>query len=126
MLQWTPVDFGRTRAKIAQARGAYEEAVANYHATVLSALEDAETALSRYGRQRDDVDGLLRVQASAERLARLEDLRVRGGTATNLEVLDTERRRVQAELNVLDASAQLSIDYVALQKSLGLGWEPSS
>jgi multidrug efflux system outer membrane protein len=37
-------------------------------------------------------------------------------------VLDTERRRVQAEQAVLDASAQLSIDYVALEKSLGLGW----
>jgi multidrug efflux system outer membrane protein len=126
LLQWTPFDFGRTRAKIAQARGAYAEAVANYRITVLSALEDAETALSRYGRQRDDVDGLLKVQASAERLARLEDLRQKGGTANTLEVLDTERRRVQAELGVLDASAQLTIDYVALQKSLGLGWEPAS
>jgi NodT family efflux transporter outer membrane factor (OMF) lipoprotein len=126
LLQWTPFDFGRTRARIAQARGAYDEAVANYRETVLSALEDAETALSRYGRQRDDVSGLLKVQASAERLARLEDIRQKGGTATTLEVLDTERRRVQAELNVLDAGAQLTIDYVALQKSLGLGWEPSS
>jgi NodT family efflux transporter outer membrane factor (OMF) lipoprotein len=126
LLQWTPFDFGRTRAKIAEARGAHEEAVANYRQTVLSALQDAETALSRFGRQRDDVEGLLKVQASAERLARLEDIRRKGGTATTLEVLDTEGRRVTAELNVLDASAQLTIDYVALQKSLGLGWEPVS
>jgi hypothetical protein len=33
---------------------------------------------------------------------------------------------MRAELGVLDASAQPTIDYVALQKSLGLGWEPSS
>jgi len=125
LLQWTPFDFGRIRAKIAQARGAYEESVANYRSTVLSALQDAETSLSRYGRQRDNVAGLLKVQASAERLARLEDLREKGGTATTLDVLDAERRRVQAELGVLDAGAQLSIDYVALQKSLGLGWEPA-
>jgi NodT family efflux transporter outer membrane factor (OMF) lipoprotein len=126
LLQWTPFDFGRTRAKIVQARGAYEEAVANYRATVLSALQDAEASLSRYGRQRDDVSDLLKVQASAERLATLEDLRQTGGTATTLDVLDVERRRVQAELAVLDASAQLTIDYVALQKSLGLGWEPAA
>jgi multidrug efflux system outer membrane protein len=122
LLQWTPFDFGRTRAKIAEARGAYEEAVGNYRASVLSALQDAETSLSRFGRQRDDVSALLKVRASADRLARLQDLRLKGGTATTLDVLDTERRRVQAEQAVLDASAQLSIDYVALEKSLGLGW----
>jgi NodT family efflux transporter outer membrane factor (OMF) lipoprotein len=125
LLQWTPFDFGRTRAKIAEARGAYQEALANYRATVLSALQDAETALSRFGRQRDDVSGLLRVRASAERLARLENLRRKGGTATTLDVLDTERKRVEAERAVLDASAQLTADYVALQKSLGLGWQAS-
>jgi NodT family efflux transporter outer membrane factor (OMF) lipoprotein len=121
-LQWAPFDFGRTRAKIAAAKGAYEEAEANYRKTVLSALQDAETSLSRYGRQRDSVTSLLRVQASADRSAQLQTLRQQGGTATTLEVLDTERRRVQAQMGVLDAQAQLTTDYVALQKSLGLGW----
>ncbi len=121
-LQWTPFDFGRTRAKIAQAHGAYEEAVANYRKTVLGALQDAETSLSRYGRQRDSLNGLLRVQASADRSASLQAMRERGGTATTIEVLDTELRRVQARQGVLDAQAQLTQDYIALQKSLGLGW----
>ncbi len=122
LLQWTPFDFGRTRAMIAQARGAYEEALANYRGTVLGALQDAETALARFGRQRETVFGLMTVKASADRLTRLEDLRRSGGTATTLEVLDTERTRVEAQRALLDASAQLSIDYIALQKSLGLGW----
>ena len=122
LLQWTPFDFGRIRAQIAQARGAYEEALADYCKTVLGALQDAETSLARYGRQRDSVVSQLRVQASAERTASLQGLRRQGGTATTLEVLDAERQRVQAELGVLDAQAQLTDDYIALQKSLGLGW----
>ncbi len=121
-LQWTPFDFGRTRAKIAEARGAYEEAIANYRRTVLSALQDAETSLSRYGRQRDSLTGLLRVEASADRSASLQALREKGGTATTIDVLDTELRRAQAQQGVLDAQAQLTQDYIALQKSLGLGW----
>jgi NodT family efflux transporter outer membrane factor (OMF) lipoprotein len=121
-LQWSPFDFGRTKAKIAQANGAYDEATANYRKTVLAALRDAETSLSRYGRQRDSVTSLMRVKASADRSAQLETLRRQGGTATTLEVLNTERQRVQAELGVLDAQAELTSDYVALQKSLGLGW----
>ena len=122
ILQWSPFDFGRTKAKIAQAQSAYDEAAANYRKTVLQALQDAETSLSRYGRQRDSLTSLLRVQASADRSAELQALRQQGGTATTIEVLNTERQRVQAELGVLAAQAQMTNDYVALQKSLGLGW----
>jgi len=123
LLQWTPFDFGRIRAQIAQARGAYDESLADYRKTVLGALQDAETALVRYGRQRDSVVSQLRVQASANHASALQAIRQKGGTATTLEVLDTERQRVQAEMGVLDAKAQLTDDYIALQKSLGLGWD---
>jgi NodT family efflux transporter outer membrane factor (OMF) lipoprotein len=122
ILQWSPFDFGRTKAKIAQAQSAYDEAAANYRKTVLQALQDAETSLSRYGRQRENLTSLLRVQASADRSAQLQTLRQQGGTATTIEVLSTERQRIQAQLGVLNAQAQLTNDYVALQKSLGLGW----
>ena len=122
ILQWKPFDFGRTHAKIVQARAARDEALANYRKTVLEALQDAETSLSRYGRQRDAVVSLMRVQASANRTASLTGLRVQGGTATTLDVLGAEQRRVQAQTSVAQAKAQLTQDYVTIQKSLGLGW----
>lgn len=123
MLQWTPFDFGRNRARIDEARGGYDEAQAQYRKTVLTALADAETALSRYGRQRETLGRLRQVQASADRAAVLQARRQAGGTATALDVLDTERRRVEAQLAVSDANAALTRDFIGLQKSLGLGWE---
>jgi outer membrane protein TolC len=123
MLQWSPFDFGRTHARIDEARGAYDEALAQYRKTVLAALQDAETALSRYGRQRETLASLRAVQATADRAAALQARRQAGGTATTLEVLDTERQRVQAQVEVSDAEAVLTRDYIALQKSLGLGWD---
>jgi NodT family efflux transporter outer membrane factor (OMF) lipoprotein len=122
LLQWTPFDFERTRARIGQARAARDEALANYRKTVLGALDDAETGLARYGRQREAVISLARVKASADRASALTDLRVQGGTATTIDILDAENRRVQAESGLEQARAQLTEDYVALQKSLGLGW----
>jgi NodT family efflux transporter outer membrane factor (OMF) lipoprotein len=122
VLQWSPFDFGRTQAKIGAAKAVRDEALANYRKAVLGALQDAETALSRYGRQRENVAGLLRVQKSAERASELTQLRLRGGTASTLDELDAERQRVQAETGVAQAQAQLTQDFVALQKSLGLGW----
>lgn len=122
ILQWTPLDFGRTRARIGQARAARDEALANYRKTVLEALGDAETSLARYGRQREAVISLERVKASADRASALTDLRVQGGAATTIDILDAENRRVQAKSGLEQAQAQLTEDYVALQKSLGLGW----
>jgi len=123
LLQWTPFDFGRTRAAVDQAKAQRDEAEATYRKTVLSALQDAETALSRYGRQRDAVTDQLRVQASAERAAQLMDIKAKGGTATTLDELDAERNRLQAQDGASQARSLLTQDYIGLQKSLGLGWQ---
>ena len=126
LLQWTPFDFGRTHAAITRAEAARDEAEANYRQTVLAALQDAETSLSRYGRQRDAVADQARVEASASRAAQLTDIKVRGGTATTIDQLDAERSRIEAQSSASEAAAQLTQDYIALQKSLGLGWQPQS
>jgi multidrug efflux system outer membrane protein len=122
ILQWTPLDFGRNRARIAQASAGREEAEANYRESVLSALEDAETSLARYAEQRNSVQDRARVRDSAERVYALTEIRLRGGTAATIDVLDADARRVQAELDYEQVLAQLTDDYIALQKSLGLGW----
>jgi NodT family efflux transporter outer membrane factor (OMF) lipoprotein len=127
LLQWTPWDFGRNRARINQARAARDAAEADYRRTVLAALDDAETSLSRYGQQRNTVIDLARAQASAQSAYALTEVRLRGGTASTSEVLDADARRVQAQLDYQDSLAQLTENFVAVQKSLGLGWvEPAS
>ncbi len=127
VLQWSPWDFGRNRARVAQANAARDEAEANYRQTVLNALADAETALARFGQQRDAVADLGLARASAAESYRLTEIRFRGGTAATTDVLDADTRRNQADWNYQQALAELTQDYVALQKSLGLGWaEPSS
>lgn len=122
ILQWSPWDFGRTRAKINKARASRDEAEANYRQTVLSALEDAEDSLSQYGEQRSNAVQLAQARDSAERVFQLTQIRMQGGTAATIDVLDADTRRVQAELSYEQSLAQLSLDYVALQKSLGMGW----
>jgi NodT family efflux transporter outer membrane factor (OMF) lipoprotein len=121
ILQWAPFDFGRVRASVSEAKGERAEAVATYRRTVLAALDDAETALSRYGRQRDGVERLVQVERSADSAAAMQALRKTGGTASDLDLLQADRRRVQAELDVADAETELTQDFIALEKSLGLG-----
>ena len=122
-LQWNVLDFGRTRARIVQAEGARDEDAAKYEQTVLSALEDAETSLSRFGRQRDSVVSLLRISTSAERSYSLTEQRYKAGVASMIDLLDSERTRLDAQQNEIQGRAQLVENYASLQKSLGLGWE---
>jgi NodT family efflux transporter outer membrane factor (OMF) lipoprotein len=123
VLQWNVLDFGRTKARVDEARAGLEEARARYESTVLSALRDANVALSRYGHQRDEVFSLRNVESAATRAAQLSQQRYRAGASSALEWLDAERTRFTAEQNRIAANAELLKDFVALQKSLGMGWQ---
>ncbi|MDR6147182.1 NodT family efflux transporter outer membrane factor (OMF) lipoprotein [Sphingomonas sp. SORGH_AS870] len=126
MLQWNVLNFGRANARVGQAEGARDEAEAQYRGVVLSALRDAEDALSRFRARRNTVATLARAKASADRSAALMQQRYRAGTATLIDTLDAERQRVSADQSLSQAVAGLTNDYVALQKALGLGWRASS
>jgi len=123
LLQWNGLDFGRTKAKVDQSKAGLEESEAKYESTVLSALKDANVALSRYGHQRDNVVSLRNVETSASHAATLTQQRYRAGTSSALDWLDAERTRFSAQQNRIAGDAELIKDYVALQKSLGLGWQ---
>ncbi len=122
-LSWNVLDFGRTQAEVKQAEAGRDEALAQYQATVLAALQDANTALSRYGQQRQALLHLQAQQASADRSLALTRQRRQAGAASQLDLLDAQRNLASAALRTLDGEAALVKDFVSLQKSLGLGWE---
>jgi NodT family efflux transporter outer membrane factor (OMF) lipoprotein len=122
-LQWSALDFGRTKARVDEAKAGYDEAEAKYEGTVLDALRDADVALSRYGHQRDSVISLRNVEVSATRTATLTQQRYRAGVSSVLDWLDAERTRFSAQQNRIAGEAQLVKNYVALEKSLGMGWQ---
>ncbi len=125
LLRWNFLNFGSTRAQIRQANASNQEALANYDQAVLAALQDAESSLSRFRHQRDNVVQLGISRDAAARTAALAQKRYGGGTASLIDALDAERQRLQADQSVSQARAELLRDYVALQKSLGLGWQPA-
>jgi len=124
VLSWNFLSFPLLQAQVGQARGRFDQARADYRAVVLQALLDAENALSRFGHDRDTVASLADASASAARTAAKTDLRYRGGTVTLIDALDAERQRLQAESSLAQARAMLTTDWIGLQTSLGLGWDP--
>ncbi|RST31315.1 efflux transporter outer membrane subunit [Sphingomonas ginkgonis] len=122
MLSWSFLDFGRTRASIRQSEAQRDQASAQYREALLEALQDAETSLSRFGTLRLQLAQLLQAEASASRAANLNAQRLRAGTTSLIDQLDVERQRLSAASAVAQARAQLTISYIAVNKSLGLGW----
>lgn len=121
-LQWGLLDFGRTSAAIAQSRAGRDEAEAQYRQVVLGALQDAETSLSRFAQQRRTVAASSEIYQSAEQSALLMRQRYDRGVISRVDSLEAERQRLLAGANLRSALAALTASYVAIQKSLGLGW----
>jgi outer membrane protein TolC len=124
MLDWSFLDFGRNRAATAASKAERDGADATYRRTVLAALQDAETSLSRFGNTRAQLGQLIQVEATTARSARLNAQRVAAGTSTVLDQLDIERQRLSASIASEQARAQLTQSYIAVNKALGLGWSP--
>lgn len=122
-LQWDVFDFGRTLGSVHAAEASRDEAEAQYTKTVLEALQDANSSLSRYGHQREHVVTLQKVEASATHSAVLMRQRYTAGVSTLIDLLDTQRQEFSAQQNVVAGQAELLKDFVSLQKSLGLGWQ---
>jgi NodT family efflux transporter outer membrane factor (OMF) lipoprotein len=122
MLNWSVLDFGKNRAQMRVSQATREAAEATYAGKVLAALQDAETSLSRFGNYRLQLAGYARAEQSAIRAAQLNDLRLKAGTSSTIDQLDIERQRLQAQIAVAQAKAQLTVAYVTVQKALGLGW----
>ena len=125
-ISWNLFDGGRADAKVEASRGAYAEAEAQYRATVLSALNDAENALTRFGGDRITFGKALDAQVQGARTVVLQRQRADAGTIGDSDALTAERQQIQLALAVIDAQAELSSDYVAVQKALGLGWDIGS
>ncbi|MFC4309222.1 efflux transporter outer membrane subunit [Steroidobacter flavus] len=123
-LSWNVLDFGRSGAAVRQSEAQRDEAEAQYRRTVLAALNDAETSLSRFGYQRRQLGSLARAEAAATRASVFNEQRYRAGTSSLMDQLDIERQRISAAAGLVQGKAALTSSYVAIQKSLGLGWTP--
>lgn len=122
-LRWSFLDFGRSGARVTAAKAQRDEAAAQYRATVLAALQDAEGALSRFQHQREGLASLARAERKAAEGVTLAQQRYDAGTAPLTQLLEARRQHLLATQAESQASAALTGAFIAVQKALGLGWE---
>lgn len=121
-IDWSFLDIGRVRARIAAADADAAGELARYEQAVLLALEDTENALVRYARARVEDGHLERAATDSTRAAQLARLRFDAGAADLFEVLDAERTRLQAQDAFADGRTRSVTGAVALYRALAGGW----
>jgi len=121
-IDWSFLDIGRVRARIAASDADAAGELARYQQSVLLALEDTENALVRYARARVEDQHLERAAIDSAKAAQLARLRFEAGAADLFEVLDAERTRLQAQDAFADVRTRSATSMIALYKAMAGGW----
>lgn len=126
LISWRLFDGGRVRAEIRAREATGQQAALAYEQAVLTALGDAERALSDY---HAGLDALGRRQAALKATRRSHDhakARYAAGDIALVELLAAERVLYEAETANVHAHTTAAVQLVALYKALGGGWEATA
>ncbi|WP_010545309.1 efflux transporter outer membrane subunit [Sphingomonas elodea] len=122
LINWT-VNPAPARARIAAAEADSRAALATFDGTVLTALQETETALSAYGRALERRTALQAALEEAEAAVRIARARQTEGDINSLDLLDAERTFADAQAALATADAAITEAQVNLFRALGGGWQ---
>jgi NodT family efflux transporter outer membrane factor (OMF) lipoprotein len=121
----TIFDAGRRRGVTQQALAAYDQNVATYRQTVLSAFQDVEDNLAALRILQDEALIENAAVASAEHSVALSVNRYKGGIANYLEVTTAQSAALADERTAVDILTRRMTASVLLIKAIGGGWNVS-
>ena len=119
----TLFDGGLRKATMQQYRAAYDQAVANYRQTVLTAFQQVEDNLAAVRILADAIERQDAAILSAQRNLRDETARYSAGLDPYLSVLAAETAFLNAEQAAVTFREQQMIASVQLIQALGGGWD---
>lgn len=118
----TLFDGGARHARVAQAKAAYDQTVAQYRQTVLTAFQGVENQLTASQVQAEEYE--LRRQASlaADQAETMVNNRYQAGQVSFIELFTARNTAYAARRALVQAAAQRQSTAVALIQALGGGW----
>lgn len=126
-LAMTLFDGGARSAAVEQARAGYDEAVATYRQTVLTAFQEVEDNLAASRLLRREADEQTQTLAAARRARAYAEDQYRAGTISSLNVISAQTAELAAELNLSNIQArQLAASVVLLKNTGGPSGTPDS
>jgi multidrug efflux system outer membrane protein len=122
-LNWQVFNRGSIEARINQADARTIEALAHYDKTVLTAMQETQTALNSFSREEQRRNTLQYAAKTAQHSAVLAHQRFDQGYDDFLNVLDAERTLLETEDTLANSEIALLNQLISIYKSLGGGWQ---
>jgi multidrug efflux system outer membrane protein len=114
---------GALRNNLRYAKSQERQALISYQQTIQRAFGDVSDTLIGYGKYHDVRERQEQTVKDLQESVDVSLIRYRGGTATYLDVLDSQRSLFQAELTLARARNNEYQSLVQLYKALGGGWK---
>ena len=121
----TVFDAGRTRSQVGAAEARQQQALAQYQSAIQNAFKDALDALVAQRKAREVAEAEQKRIDALQSSMKLAQLRYDNGISSLLDVLDTERSLLDAQLNRVEAQRAQLAATADLFKALGGGWDGS-
>ncbi len=116
---------GRNRANLAAARAAYEQSVANYRQSVLTAFQQVEDGISNLSTLSQALATQGAAVEDARRALTIANNRYIGGVTSYLDVITAQTTLLTSERLETQLLGQQMVSSVYLVKALGGGWDSS-
>jgi multidrug efflux system outer membrane protein len=114
---------GRNRAQLALARASYNETVASYRQTVLSAFQEVEDQIAAQQLLEAQLTAEKAALVAAQRTLEIANNRYKAGLVTYLEVAIAQSAALNLERTVVQLQRDKQVATVGLIRALGGGWE---
>ncbi len=118
----TLFDYGRRRATLNTATANYDQTVANYRQTTLTAFQQVEDNLAALRILETEAQQQHETTQSAEQTLDLFNIRYQGGVDTFLQVVTSQTAALNNQRNDIDIMRRRLDASVLLIKALGGGW----
>jgi NodT family efflux transporter outer membrane factor (OMF) lipoprotein len=123
-VRWNIFDAGRIRSNILVQDALTEELLAGYEQTVLSAVEEVESAMAAYVQEVHRREALQRSVVAARASVSLVDTLYRSGLTDFQNVLDTQRSQFEQEDALAESRGLVTQYLIQVYQALGGGWGP--
>lgn len=120
--RWNILNFGRLKRNIDAREASHQQAVVRYEAAVLRGVQEVESALVEFIRQRERAIELEKVVTATNRSVEISLARYEQNLITFDRVLDAQRSLAVAQGNLATARGDILFALVKIFRTLGGGW----
>ena len=114
---------GRIRSGVRLTEAQQQEAVLIYQQSIQQAFREVSDSLVAYRKNQEFRDQQALLTGAAQDATRLSNVRYNGGVTSYLEVLDSDTRYFNAQLDLAQAELNERLGLVQLYNALGGGWQ---